>query len=336
MKHSFFLLFLLFVFPVTATAQTDSATEKKAPHSSSADKTIEASVKTNDEKGNSSESKRIKNSSESPETATVTAPTEPPATGTAPSTNTDENALRLSNTASDADAGTSDAPQQVAESAPSLVTVEWGQPAQVPNGATPLYIIAPPDRSPSRNIAVVPRSSARAESHPATWKNNTEWLSISVGLNTYGLGGALSVATLRWSNMYWETVKIHAGAWKRTKHIFASSMVGMPIWISERHEFRVGVGIASGYLKSRKDVDANDDGFEDSGITASIAKSYLLLPLEGGYIFHFKKHLAFFASAALAFPLVFHTDFVSDRDVDANDYEIRYRPFFGINTGIRL
>lgn len=220
------------------------------------------------------------------------------------------------------------------------VTVEWGPYTQGPQTGSPLYIIhsdtthpTPIEGAPNSKI---PRGARGPSSHPAIWKSNTEWLSAAYGVNTYGMGGNITVATLRWSTVYWDSVKVHAGAWKRTQHTFASSILGMPFWASARHEFRVGTGIGAGYLKSRKKIKADDSGFEGSGVTAEILKTYLLLPLEASFIYHYKKHLAFYVSGTLAFPLYFSTTFESTRPIDAEDFEISYRPFLGISAGIRL
>ena len=182
----------------------------------------------------------------------------------------------------------------------------------------------------------LPGSSKRAVPHPILWKTDTEWLSVGVGVSTYGASASMTIATLRWPNIYWDTIKLFGGAWKRTVHFFGSSLVGMPFWLSARHELRFGTGISAGYLRFRQPIANDDSGFANSGITVAKVKTYVSLPLEAKYIFHYKRTLALEASILIAFPMNYKIVFESDREVDPEDYDADYRPFLFGGLGSRF
>ncbi|MBN2530370.1 MAG: hypothetical protein JXR76_28535 [Deltaproteobacteria bacterium] len=217
------------------------------------------------------------------------------------------------------------------EEAAPLMTLEWGVTAGGASANSSAH-----HHSLPVDMRQVSRRPRRVQAHPVLWKNNTEWVSLGLGLSTYGASGWLSIATLRWRNVYWDTVKITGGAWKRTVHLFGSSLIGMPFWISARHEFRVGTGISVGYMRFRYPVNEGNIEFFGSGISAAKVKSYILLPLEASYVYHHKEKLAFQISVLLAFPMKYKVIYLSSQPVDPEDYEVNYRPFLSAYAGLRF
>ena len=224
--------------------------------------------------------------------------------------------------------------QPVPSAKKSALTVEWGSFTPNPTTLTAM--------SPQSGIDAVvqplgiQRSSKRASPHPVVWKTDTEWVSANIGISTYGASANMTFATLRWPNMYWDTVKFFGGAWKRTVHFFGASTVGMPFWISARHEFRVGTGISVGYLRFRQPISEDDAEFAGSGITVAKVKTYVSLPLEARYVYHYRRHLAFELCTMVAFPMNYKIVFEAHSNVDPEDYDADYRPFVFGGAGLRF
>ena len=172
--------------------------------------------------------------------------------------------------------------------------------------------------------------------HPHFWKTETEWLGIRTGISTYGATFSLSIATLRWKNIFLDVAEVTGGAWKRTVHFFGSTLVGMPFWLTERQELRMGTGISAGYLRFKSPVDSDSSEFSGSGIYAARVKSYILLPLQVSYIYHYQRHMAFQLCATVAFPIHFENIYLSRQPVDDEDYDIQYRPFAAVTAGLRF
>jgi hypothetical protein len=225
-------------------------------------------------------------------------------------------------------------PQPGQPEAPSEITVEWhGRPqSSTPQSANQSLI----DGAARLSGPYAPQASRKKNLHPHFWKTQTEWIGLRAGVSTYGASFSFSVATLRWKNVYLDIAQFTGGGWKRTVHFFGSTIIGMPFWLSARQEFRVGTGISAGYLRFKKPVDSNSSEFSGSGIWAARVKSYILLPLQASYIFHHQQRLAFELSAMIAFPIYFKNVFLSRQPADADEFDIEYRPFLSIGTGLRF
>lgn len=114
-------------------------------------------------------------------------------------------------------------------------------------------------------------------------RTSTEWMSFSTGYGTYGYSLNFSAFTLRWRNVFWEILKLHASrdfSYPRTNDsdnincddslgcneidvaseysvvsYKVKSLAGIPFFITadNRHEIRVGAGVGIGVSCYKKD-----------------------------------------------------------------------------------
>lgn len=152
-------------------------------------------------------------------------------------------------------------------------------------------------------------------------KTDTEKFAFSMGYGTYGLTTRLSIFTLRWRRVFWETVKINTAfnlnydAWE-VFSVKLGTAVGVPFFITDdnRHEIRLSGGLGLG-LERYKDEFSFAHG-----------------EIELSYVFHIHDKLAFQIGSAAEFPfftsdlgLVSKSDSSSYGPFDV-DYKVTYMP----------
>ncbi len=147
-------------------------------------------------------------------------------------------------------------------------------------------------------------------------KTNTEKFAFSMGYGTYGLTTRLSIFTLRWRRVFWETVKIHA-AYNNSEafSVKLGTAVGVPFFITDdnRHEIRLSGGIGLGLERYKDEF--------------SIAHG----EIELSYVFHIHDKLAFQVGSTAEFPF-FTNDFGFSKSDSSSynpfdvDYKVTYMP----------
>ena len=132
------------------------------------------------------------------------------------------------------------------------------------------------------------------------YMTKTEWFAASFVGGNYGLGFSLSFFTVRWSNFFWEVIRIQFTMLMPldTHSITGKTMIGIAAFFgyANQDELRVSIGLSGGMAEHRiLTMDKDDDSNE--------VFEMLFIPFEVSYVHHLKLNFAIQTGITFDFPI---------------------------------
>lgn len=154
-----------------------------------------------------------------------------------------------------------------------------------------------------------------------------EWASAGVFFSNYGIGGRVDLLTLNTRYFFWDIIKFSGGGLPlglmESAILKWSSLIGVPLWLNERSQFRLSCGLSWGLMDYYNVSSHNSISHTPGESESTQFSSFLNGAVEASFLIHMAKNAAFQLGISLDLPIIFTLD-------------TSYRPMIGGFTGFRL